>query len=132
MKNLPNKAFTLVELLVVISIIALLAGLALPAITSAITKGQMIQTLSNARQIQVATQSVALDAVTSGDSTMIGWPGSNGLSVWITNLASNASLSSNDVRKLFTAPGVTIATNAMPTFGNNGTSAFRVYAVSET
>ncbi len=60
------SAFTLIELLVVISIIAILASLAIPAVTSALTRGQMVQTLNNQRQLQIATQTMSLDTFTSG------------------------------------------------------------------
>jgi prepilin-type N-terminal cleavage/methylation domain-containing protein len=68
-----QKGFTLIELLVVISIIAILASLALPAVTGALVKGQITQTMSNYRQLYLATQSASMDAQTSG-STNMGFP----------------------------------------------------------
>src|SRR6266568_5397514 len=58
-KNL--SAFTLIELLVVIAIIAVLASFAVPAITSALTKGQLVGTVNNARQYYLAGYQMALD-----------------------------------------------------------------------
>ena len=74
-KNIPNRlsAFTLIELLVVISIIAVLASLALPAITGALVKGQITQTMSNYRQLYLATMSAQMDAMSSG-ATNMGFP----------------------------------------------------------
>lgn len=51
MKTRSQSAFTLIEMLVVISIIAVLAAFAVPALTSALTKGQMTGTMNNARQL---------------------------------------------------------------------------------
>jgi len=56
MKLRSQSAFTLIEMLVVISIIAVLAAFAVPALTSALTKGQMTGTLSNCRQLYLAAQ----------------------------------------------------------------------------
>lgn len=99
-----DKAFTLIELLVVISIIAILAALALPAVTGALTRGQLTGSLNNARQLTIASQSVALDSFTSGDTNAPGWPGDSEFSKWASDLT-NSGISPTDVRKLLSAPG---------------------------
>ncbi|MBE2203303.1 MAG: type II secretion system protein [Chthoniobacterales bacterium] len=126
-----SSAFTLIELLVVISIIAILASLALPAITGAMVRGQMTQTLSNCKQLHLATQQMALDATTTGD-TNLGWPGDitgQSWAAWATNLVGGNYMSTNDFKKMISAPGV------MPTSDNPGTpgkSAILVYQVNES
>ncbi len=130
MKRLRSSAFTLIELLVVISIIGILAALALPAITSALTKGQMTQTLSNMKQLHLATQQMALDATTTGD-TNLGWPGDVGgtFAAWSSNLQAGNYLTPNDLAKLLSAPGVIV-----PAPTSNGTptkSALILYKVTE-
>jgi len=58
----PSRAgFTLIELLVVVAIIALLAALLLPALTSAKEKGKKTVCLSNLRHIGVSVISYAAD-----------------------------------------------------------------------
>lgn len=71
--SLVRGGFTLIELLVVIAIIALLASLSIPAVGGAITKAQLAQAVSNARQIHIATTGAAADSSAQSDPT-IGWP----------------------------------------------------------
>ena len=108
------RGFTLIELLVVISIIAILASLAIPAVTGALSRGQMTQTLSNMKQLQLVAQTMALDATTTGD-TNVGWPGDMAIKTWkgwISN-AVPGYMKTNDMVKLLSAPGITVPPNAI-------------------
>jgi len=138
MKHLKKllSAFTLIELLVVISIIAILASLAVPAVLSALTRGQLTNTLNNARQIQLATQTAALDAFANNISG-IGWPGDAGITTvqaFATMLVSNDYLKGSEAAKLFAAPpGIqpgTFTSNTITMTASN--SAFSVNPVRET
>jgi len=120
-----TNAFTLIELLVVISIIALLASLALPAIQGAMKRAQMLQTMSNGKQIHLAATRMALDGTTTGDSTSC-WPGNDtttysNLSKYVSALVAGDYIGSTDVAKLFTAPGATATWKAGATATDPGT-----------
>jgi prepilin-type N-terminal cleavage/methylation domain-containing protein len=123
------RAFTLIELLVVIAIIGILAALALPAITGALGRAQMTQTLSNMKQLHLATTQMALDGMTTGD-TNLAWPGDSKVNFagWANALIGGAYLTTNDFVKLVSAPGKQNPPGAIPPSAN---SALIAYAVGE-
>jgi prepilin-type N-terminal cleavage/methylation domain-containing protein/prepilin-type processing-associated H-X9-DG protein len=55
------KAFTLVELLVVVAVISILAGLLLPVLSKALASAHQVSCASNLKQIGVASQTYADD-----------------------------------------------------------------------
>ncbi|MFZ9919672.1 MAG: type II secretion system protein [Terrimicrobiaceae bacterium] len=131
LKKRPS-AFTLIELLVVISIIAILASLALPAITGALTRGQASQTMSNARQLYVATLNMAADGQTTGDTSLV-WPGdatSPSWSSWATGITDGGYLSSNDFNKMLNAQGVSRPANTAVTASSP--SSLSIYQVKDS
>lgn len=140
MKINKNSAFTLIEMLVVISIIAVLAAFAVPALTSALTKGQMTGTMNNGRQLYLAAQQMALDGAANGDATLA-WPGDYSpvpasLAAYMSTLVANDYLKAGDVQKLLSGPGasVTVTPVAGPPAGVTlaGVAALKVFPVTES
>ena len=70
----PAPAFTLIELLIVIAIIALLAGLLLPVLARAKDKGKTAKCQSNLRQLALAAMMYDEDY----QVYPIGWPPADG------------------------------------------------------
>jgi len=106
------RAFTLIELLVVISIIAILASLAIPAVSSALTRGQMTQTLNNARQLTLATQTMSIDTTAAGNGVSWTTGTNNGETLTVSTfsqaLMDGKYLSGADLQKVYAAPGVIV------------------------
>lgn len=135
-----SKGFTLIELLVVISIIAVLASLAVPAVTGALVKGQLIQAMSNARQIHMATMSMATDGSSTGDS-MLQWPGDlavatgsaqiTNMTTFVTRLVTYDYLKVGDL-KIFSTAGITPFNGTTASDFTDKNSAFKLYLVKDT
>lgn len=142
MKRHVFYAFTLIEMLVVISIIAVLAAFAVPAVLQGLTKGQMVGTISNARQMYLAAQQMALDGASNSDSNL-GWPGDYTAGVttlqdYCNKLVQNDYLKPADLPKVLTAPGaactMTSTTDAqgVTSVTLGGKSGLKIYKVKET
>ena len=93
-------AFTLVELLVVISIIGLLAGLAVPAISGGLKSAKAGACLSNLHQIGIATMAYAAD-----NSFKLPNAGSGTSDMWATQLATFISTGTKSKKSIFVCPG---------------------------
>ena len=99
-KTTFSIAFTLVELLVVISIIGLLAGLAVPAINGGLKSARAGACLSNLHQIGVATMAFAAD-----NSFKLPNAGSGTSDMWATQLATFISTGTKSKKSIFVCPG---------------------------
>ncbi|MFL6589977.1 MAG: type II secretion system protein [Chthoniobacterales bacterium] len=140
MKKTSLAGFTLIEMLVVISIIIVLASFAGPAIFSALAKGQMTGSVNNSRQLYLAAQQMALDGATNSDSTRT-WPGDDATTIkdlpaYCSQLVTNGYLNTGDLQKLLSAPGAvctasSATANNVTTVTLGGTSALKVYPVKE-
>ena len=96
-------AFTLVELLVVISIIGLLAGLAVPAINGGLKSAKAGACLSNLHQIGIATMAYAAD-----NSFKLPPGGSDGENNWardVYNYCGATDATKGNKKTLFICPG---------------------------
>jgi len=139
MKTPPRqKGFTLIELLVVIAIIAILASLAVPAIQGGLLKGQLTQTLNNARQLYIAGFSMATDFNTTGDDHL-GWPGDlperekdavKNVGGYVERLVDYEYLKKVDMQKVMQAPGVT-PWDISKEFNGERNCPFKIYRVKE-
>jgi len=93
-------AFTLVELLVVISIIGLLAGLAVPAINSGLKSAKAGACLSNLHQIGVATVAYAAD-----NNLKLPDAGSGTADMWAAKIATFMGGDTKKKNNVFVCPG---------------------------
>ena len=128
MNSRNHAGISLVEILVVLVLVIVLISLMRPSIGNGLSKGGMTQTLSNMKQLHLATQQMALDGVTTGD-TNLGWPGDTGGTFynWMTPLLGGGYLTTNDVYKLLSAPGIIVGPKTPLTATN---TALLIYAVS--
>src|SRR5256714_3406762 len=132
--------FTLIELLVVIAIIATIAAFAVPALTSALTRGQMTGTMNNARQMYLAGYQMALDGTTNSDANLA-WPGDYAAGVstladYCGKLVGNDYLKTGDLQKVLSAPGAACTATAtsdastgsttVPLAGKSGIKIYKV------
>ena len=90
MKSQKNKAFTLIELLTVIAIVAVLAAILMPAISKVRENAAQSKTFSNMRQLVTAVNSFAVDNkgnIPIGDQSADGEGGGGRGFFWVNAIA---------------------------------------------
>jgi hypothetical protein len=118
-------------------LLAILFALMPIQLTTQLQRGQMIQSVNNARQIYLAASTMAEDGVHSNDPRL-GWPGDlaaavaepvTTLSDYVERLIAFDYLKRNDIGKLFAAPGVRAHTGTGSLAPEN--SGFKIYRFGE-
>jgi len=119
---------------ILLTVLVLFVGEGLgPGPTKALLRGQMVQTVNNARQIFLAASAMAEDGLANGDSRF-GWPGDLAvspdnpvptLSGYVERLIEGGYIKRADAAKLFWAPGM-VANRSDGPF-DSARSAFKIY-----
>lgn len=131
-------AFSVIELLVAIAVIAVIVVLARPAIRDSLAKRDLTRTMNNARELYLAGFRMATDGAAKSDANLA-WPGdytATTLADYCTGLVQNDYLKAADLQKILTAPGATCTVSSAggppATVTLSGKSALKVYKVKST
>ncbi|MDP9097495.1 MAG: hypothetical protein M3N48_00680 [Verrucomicrobiota bacterium] len=135
--NSRSPAFTRIELVVVLVIVAVILVLAWPALKNALTKRDLTRTMNNGRDLYLAAFRMATDGAANSDPTLA-WPGDypvNSLAEYSSKLVERNYLKQADLQRLLGAPGVAFTvtgTGAPATMALTGKSALKVYKVKRS
>lgn len=127
-------AFSRVELVVILAIVAVIFFLAWPAVSNALVKRDLTRTMNNARELYLAAFRMATDGAAKFDSNRA-WPGdypATSFAEYCGKLVQNGYLKPGDLQRLLSAPGATCtATMSGPpaTLMINGKTALKLYKV---
>ena len=131
----PNSsAFTRIELVAVIVVIAVILLLAWPAFKSALTKRDLTRTMNNGRDLYLAAFAMATDGAAKSNPDLA-WPGdyqTNSLTEYCDKLVRNHYLAPTDLQRILSAPGANCVASLSGPPGLlllSGPSAFKVYKV---
>lgn len=98
---MTKRAFSLIEVLILLAIIAILTTLAIPTIRGALASAQRSQLLSNSKQVYATL----IRAEGEGENL---WPSTNSFNDWANKLTPR--ISTNDAKSIFGGAGVTVTT----------------------
>jgi type II secretory pathway pseudopilin PulG len=129
----PNSsAFTRIELVAVIVVIAVIFLLAWPSFNSGLTKRDLTRTMKNGRELYLAAFAMATDGAAKSDPKLA-WPGDypvTSLAEYCDKLVQNKYLQTSDLQRVLSAPGATcnaVMSGPPATLVLSGSSALKVY-----
>jgi type II secretory pathway pseudopilin PulG len=134
--QLPSRAaaFSRIELIVILAIVAVILLLAWPAVSNALVKRDLTRAMNNARQLYLAAFQMATDGAAKFDSNRA-WPGdypTTSFAEYCGKLVQNGYVKPADLERMLTAPRATCtATMSGPpaTLLLSGKIALKLYKV---
>ena len=129
-----SAAFSRIELVVILAIIAVILLLAWPAVSNALVKRDLTRTMNNARQLYLAAFRMATDGSAKFDSNRA-WPGdypATSFAEYCGKLVQNGYLKPDDLQRMLSAPKATctVTMSGPPaTLLLSGKSALKFYKV---
>jgi Tfp pilus assembly protein PilE len=132
-----STAFTRLELIVIITIAAVIFVLAWPAFNSALVKRDLTRTMNNGRELYLAAFRMATDGAAKFDSNRA-WPGdysTTSLTEYCTKLVQNGYMKPADLQRMLSAQGAAcMASMSGPpaTLLLSGKSALKLYKVKNS
>jgi type II secretory pathway pseudopilin PulG len=135
--NSRSPAFTRIELVVVLAIVAVILVLSWPAFKNALTKRDLTQTMNNGRELYLAAFRMATDGAANSDSNLA-WPGDypvNSLAEYSSRLVEKDYLKPADLQRMLSAPSAACtvtATGSPVTTTLTGKSTLKIYKVKRT
>ena len=127
-------AFTRIELVVILAIVAAIFLLAWPAVSNSLVKRDLTRSMNNGRELYLAAFRMATDGAAKFDSNRA-WPGdypTTSFAEYCGKLVQNGYLKPADLQRMLTAPKATCAvTMSGPpaTLLLSGKSALKLYKV---
>jgi Tfp pilus assembly protein PilE len=132
-----SSAFTRIELIVALVVVAVILFLAWPAFKNALAKRDLTQTMTNGRELYLAAFRMATDGAAKSDANLA-WPGDypvNSLAEYAGKLVEKDYAKPADLQRMLSAPGAdcTVTTSGSPlATALTGRSALKIYKVKRS
>jgi hypothetical protein len=133
----PVAAFSKIELIVILAVVAVIVVLAWPTLKSALVKRDLTRTMNNGRELYLIAFRMVTDGVAKSDSNRA-WPGdypTSSLTEYGTKLVQNGYAKPEDLQRILCAPGAecqATASGPPATLLFSGKTALKLYKVKTT